>query len=495
MNMSLNWKESLGKRKIDFLLIMIGIIEFIIGIVAFSNNVTVIFLALVPSIASYARLRIKLAQREKQSSNVKEMESKRKIPIFLFVAVISPILVGVAILAFNEPKQFLTIFYDVLIFLILALTFLMTIFFVPLAIYSMKRKLGFVGKGYPVLSVIVPAYNEQASLDGTINSILETDYNNMEIIVIDDGSTDDTYYVASKYSKSLPNGRFSVLRRPNGGKAAAINYGILYSRGEIIVVVDADCKVERSSLNEIAGEFRKPGVIAVAGGVKISNCTNLLTNCQALEYLISINIHRRAFGSSGITLIVPGPLGAFRKKPLIERGLFDNNTSTEDFDVTMKMLRSGGQVPEIVAQSYTDAPSSLKELYVQRNRWYNGAFRTLIKHKGVLATSRYDVLGEFLFPIKFFSFIIFPFFDILILIFTFVAILNNIWMFPALWISLYLCWQFLVTIVAIILGGEKNWRLAIYAPLFVIGYRHFIDFVMMKAIFEVLFNSSKRNRV
>lgn len=492
--MTSNHRSSFDNKKKDLLLIATVTLELLVGIIVFSSNLIIVLLAIAPSIISFSTLRVKLMQRNEFKN---DNEMKKGSPIFLFGGILAPIFLGITVLVYNhydsDPMGLMSLFFHALIFLTLVFTFMLTIFFVPLAIYKVENRTppGVSMRRYPLLTVIVPAYNEGRNIGGTLESILETDYLNKEILVVDDGSNDDTYYVASKYLERLPVGRFSILRKPNGGKATAINYGIRYAKGEIVAVIDADCRIERSSLKEIVKEFQKTGVIAVAGGVKISNRINIMTKCQALEYLISINVHRRAFGSAGITLIVPGPLGAFDKKTLLERGLFDNNTSTEDFDVTMKMLKSRGEVPEVVAQSYTKAPSTITGLYGQRSRWYNGAFRTLLKHRGVLANARYGVLREFLYPIKLLSFLIIPFFDMIIIAFTIAAVFTSTWFFPIAWITLYFCWQFLVSLISIMLDGGKDWRLALYSPLFVIGYRHFIDFIMIKSIFEVLFYDRK----
>jgi biofilm PGA synthesis N-glycosyltransferase PgaC len=473
------------------------LVEFLIGILAFSNIPILIILAIVPPVMSFAYLQLKLVKkdeykRESTDNADGKMGNKIQVPFFLFGVIFVPVAVAITILAYNsyysEPLGVLYFSFSVLTYLALVLSFMLTIFFVPLAIHNANNNVSVRTRTWNcvLLSIVVPAYNEGKNLKATLESLIEADYDNKEIIVVDDGSTDNTYYIASEYSRRLPQGRFSVLSKHHGGKSTSINYGIRYSKGEVVAVIDADCKIERNSLKEIAKEIQKPGVIAVAGGVKILNRINLLTSCQAMEYMISINVHRRAFGSSGITLIVPGPLGAFYKKELIERGLFDNNTLTEDFDITMKMLKTGGKVPEIVAQSYTNAPSSLRDLYRQRSRWYKGAFQTLLKHKGVMSVSKYGILGEFLYPIKLLSFLALPFFDLILIAFSIIGFFTGEWIFPLIWISLYLSWQFLMSIISIMLDEEKNWRLALYTPFFVIGYRQFIDFLIVKSIIQIL---------
>jgi cellulose synthase/poly-beta-1,6-N-acetylglucosamine synthase-like glycosyltransferase len=503
--MTLRGKEAASKKNRtntwrNLIVFVSFFFELLIGIFAFSNVLILLILAIIPPIMSFAFLQLELIKEKehtrKNAANYGDKRIKMKIPKFLFGFVFIPIAIAITILAYNsyyfEPLGILYFFYSVLSFLALVLSFMLTIFFVPLAIHSTNNTSIVTGspRKYPLLSIIVPAYNEEKNLKGTLDSLIEADYFNKEIIVVNDGSTDGTYHVASKYSNRLSQGRFSVLSKSKGGKSTAVNFGIRNSKGEIVVVIDADSRIERNALKEIAKEIQRPGVIAVAGGVKILNRTNLLTYCQALEYMISINVHRRAFGSSGITLIVPGPLGAFSKKAIIERGLFDNNTSTEDFDTTMKMLKTGGVVPEIFAQSYTNAPDTLRNLYQQRSRWYRGAFQTLLKHKGVMSASKYGILGEFLYPIKLLSFLILPFFDLILIAFGIIGILTGEWIFPLIWISLYLCWQSLMSTISIMLEKEKNWLLVLFTPLFVIGYRQFIDFLIVKSIIKVLLTNA-----
>ena len=503
--MTLRQKEAASKkdrtnRRRNVIVFVFFFLELLIGIFAFSNVPILLILAIIPPIMSFTYLQLKLIKEKehlrKNAASYGDKRIKMKIPKFLAGFVFIPIAVAITILAYNsyyfEPLGILYFLYSVLSFLALVLSFMLTIFFVPLAIHSTNNTSTATDSPriYPLLSIIVPAYNEEENLKGTLESLIEADYSNKEIIVVNDGSTDNTYHIASKYSNRLSQGKFSVLNKTKGGKSTAVNFGIRYSKGEIVVVIDADSRIERNALKEIAREIQRPGVIAVAGGVKILNRTNLLTHCQELEYMISINVHRRAFGSSGITLIVPGPLGAFSKKAVVERGLFDNNTFTEDFDTTMKMLKTGGAVPEIYAQSYTNAPETLRNLYQQRSRWYKGAFQTLLKHKGVMYASKYGILGEFLYPIKLLSFLVLPFFDWLLITFSAIGILTGEWIFPLVWISLYLCWQSLMSILSFMLAKEKNWLLVSYTPLFVIGYRQFIDFLIVKSIIQVLLTNA-----
>src|SRR2546428_517778 len=144
---------------------------------------------------------------------------------------------------------------------------------------------------YPSLSVLVPAYNEEKVIARTIEGLLETEYPKKEIIVIDDGSKDKTLEIASSYKSKV-----KVLHKENGGKASALNYGIAFAGGDIVVIVDADTIVGRQALKQVVKGFgRDEKVAAVAGNIKVRNRKNWITWCQALEYVAGIEIIRRAF--------------------------------------------------------------------------------------------------------------------------------------------------------------------------------------------------------
>lgn len=254
----------------------------------------------------------------------------------------------------------------------LTLSFWQTMLFVPLAIRSiMRESLLEVPSEYPRISVLVPAYNEEKVIQTTIESLLATDYPDKEIIAIDDGSKDDTLTILSNYKDKI-----KVIHKENGGKASALNAGMLYATGSIITILDADTIIGHSALKNIARSFTQGNVAAVAGNIKIRNRINILTWCQALEYLSGIQIMRRGLDYFGAITIVPGALGAFKKQKLEEAGSYHKETLVEDFDATMKVLRSGMIVSgSNTATAYTQGPHSLKDFYNQRKRWYRGNCR------------------------------------------------------------------------------------------------------------------------
>ena len=214
-------------------------------------------------------------------------------------------------------------------------------------------------------------------------SVLEDPYPNKEVIVVDDGSTDRTYEIASKYAKK---GKIRLLRRPPSGKKAyAVNYGLIFSKGEIIVVMDADTLMERGSLWELVKFFQLPNTGGVAGNVKVLNKESLWCKLQAYEYMTSMESGRRFYGLVGTVLIIPGAYGAAKRKILTSTGMFDADTITEDFDFTLKIHKTRMRVrfsPQAVA--WARAPEKFKDWMNQRIRWSRGQLETLIKHRDML---------------------------------------------------------------------------------------------------------------
>jgi cellulose synthase/poly-beta-1,6-N-acetylglucosamine synthase-like glycosyltransferase len=385
---------------------------------------------------------------------------------------------GVAIEGYNVEASPILI----IIAVGLTFTFFNNFFVVPLAVFHKIRE-GIEPSAPPYLvSIIVPAYNEEKVIARTIEALLEADYPRKEIIVVDDGSTDRTFEIASRYSKL----GVKVCHKENGGKSSALNFGLRFARGEIIVTVDADSIVGRDALKEIVKSFRNKNVGAVCGNIKVLNTVNWLTRCQALEYVVSINLFRRAFDLFGAVTVVPGALGAFRRSMLEAGGLYDKDVVTEDFDVTIKTLKSGSIVQaSSSAVAYTEAPQTLKDLYRQRIRWYRGNFQTIIKHKDAFTNPRYGYLQRLSFPFIIISMTFLPLAGMAVLASVVIAMINGKYMFVALLYLIFISLQTLISILAIEID-EEDLRLAAYAPFFVVGYKNLIDAFIIKAMLDVL---------
>ncbi len=251
--------------------------------------------------------------------------------VFLMFLLGSPFIIG-AMIAY-EGYSLLESPTRIILLWAMTISFWSTMLFVPMAALSKyKEDIQPDVKSYPKVSVIIPAYNEEKVIANTIEALLETKYPKKEIIFVDDGSKDNTLRIATRYKDQI-----KILHKENGGKATALNYGIQYTTGEIIVIVDADTIIGRHSLKEIVKGFEvNEHVAAVAGNIKVRNVTNWITKCQALEYITGIQIVRRAFDVFGSITIVPGALGAFKKSYLLEAGAYGKDTIVEEFDQTIK---------------------------------------------------------------------------------------------------------------------------------------------------------------
>jgi cellulose synthase/poly-beta-1,6-N-acetylglucosamine synthase-like glycosyltransferase/peptidoglycan/xylan/chitin deacetylase (PgdA/CDA1 family)/spore germination protein YaaH len=240
----------------------------------------------------------------------------------------------------------------------------------------------------PRVAVLIPAYNEEKVIERTVRAVLASNYPDLRVIVIDDGSKDRTLEVARQaFAEEQADGRVLILTKPNSGKADALNFGLAHVEDEqIFVGIDADTVIDRNAITRLVPHFLNPKVGAVAGNAKVGNRVNLWTRWQALEYITSQNFERRALNTLGAVSVVPGAIGAWRTAAVREAGGYQTDTVAEDADLTMALLRRGYRVQyEDLALAYTEAPASANALMRQRFRWSFGILQALWKHRAVFA--------------------------------------------------------------------------------------------------------------
>jgi len=238
----------------------------------------------------------------------------------------------------------------------------------------------------PRVAVIIPAHNEEKVIRTCIESVRASDYRNLEIIVVDDGSSDNTLTEVFRFSHKQD---VRLISQPNQGKWSALNRALLNVDAEIVVCIDADTQIERSAIRHLVKQFNDPKVGAVAGKIMAGNKVNLLTRLQAFEYATSQNVDRRAFDLINGILVVPGALGAWRRSALRKAGLFSDATMTEDTDLTIQVNRAGYRVVyEPRARGYTEVPERIGQLLKQRLRWSFGMFQSAWKHKRAVFEGR-----------------------------------------------------------------------------------------------------------
>ena len=240
----------------------------------------------------------------------------------------------------------------------------------------------------PKVAVLIPAYNEEKVIERTVRAALNSNYPNLYVIVIDDGSKDRTLEVArAAFAKEAAAGSVLILGKPNSGKAEALNFGIEHiGDAELFVGIDADTIIASDAIARLVPHFINPKVGAIAGNAKVGNRVNLWTRWQALEYITSQNFERRALDVLGAVSVVPGAIGAWRVSAVREAGGYHVDTVAEDADLTMALLRLGYRVEyEDMALAYTEAPTNANALMRQRFRWSFGILQAVYKHRGVFA--------------------------------------------------------------------------------------------------------------
>ncbi|WAZ22098.1 glycosyltransferase [Streptomyces cinnabarinus] len=247
------------------------------------------------------------------------------------------------------------------------------------------RKRGF-SWGPPVtepVSVLVPAYNEAKCIENTVRSLMASEHP-IEILVIDDGSTDGTARIVE--AMGLPNVR--VVRQLNAGKPAALNRGLANARHDIIVMMDGDTVFEPSTVRELVQPFGDPRVGAVAGNAKVGNRDSLIGAWQHIEYVMGFNLDRRMYDMLRCMPTIPGAVGAFRRTALERVGGMSEDTLAEDTDITMAMHRDGWRVVYAEkARAWTEAPETVQQLWSQRYRWSYGTMQAIWKHRKALVES------------------------------------------------------------------------------------------------------------
>lgn len=236
----------------------------------------------------------------------------------------------------------------------------------------------------PAVSVLVPAYNEAVGIEQSVRSLVASDYPKLEVVVIDDGSTDGTAEIV----EGLGLANVTVIRQTNAGKAAALTTGIGHARYDVLVMVDGDTVFQQDTIRWLVQPLSDPRVGAVSGNTKVGNRRGLLGKWQHLEYVVGFNLDRRMYDLLRCMPTVPGAIGAFRRAALHAVGGVSSDTLAEDTDVTMAVSRLGWRIVyEERAIAWTEAPATLTALWRQRYRWCYGTMQAAWKHRGSVRDS------------------------------------------------------------------------------------------------------------
>ncbi len=264
--------------------------------------------------------------------------------------------------------------------------------------YDMKKK---KLEKLPKVSVIVPAYNEESRVLLTLRSIIGLNYpkDKLQVIVINDGSTDKTSEVVQNFIKKKKEFDIILVNQENQGKGAALNKGLKLSKGEYFVCLDADSYVKPDALKKMLPYFSDDTVAAVLPILKVRKPKNLLQRMQWFEYIINM-FYKELMGKLDCIHVAPGPFSVYKKSVLVKLGGFDSKGNlTEDLEMALRLQKNHYRLVQLLdAEVHTSAPSTVKALYKQRNRWYKGAINNALNYRKMFFNKKYGDFGMIQMP-------------------------------------------------------------------------------------------------
>jgi cellulose synthase/poly-beta-1,6-N-acetylglucosamine synthase-like glycosyltransferase len=271
-------------------------------------------------------------------------------------------------------------------------------------------------KKFPSVSIIIPAHNEEEDVGETIKSVKKMKYpRSKEIIVVDDGSTDKTYETAKKFRG------VRVLRKKQGGKASALNFGLNRAKGEIVVCIDSDSYPEKNALLKTVPFFEK-GVAAVTTSVLVKNTKGMLERLQGIEYAM-VAWSRKLFEFMNAVYATPGPMSLYRKDILKKVGGFDEKNLTEDIEIAWRLIKNNYDIKmSLDTKVYTNVPKTIKKWWHQRVRWNIGGMQTTLKYLRLFAKKEFGSVGTFLLPLFSISYLL----SIIGILFIFYSLFNGL---------------------------------------------------------------------
>jgi cellulose synthase/poly-beta-1,6-N-acetylglucosamine synthase-like glycosyltransferase/peptidoglycan/xylan/chitin deacetylase (PgdA/CDA1 family) len=354
----------------------------------------------------------------------------------------------------------------------------------------------------PSVTVLIPAHNEESVIVQTMTSVLLSDLKDLRIVVVNDGSTDNTAELLDANFSREP--RVRIIHQVNHGKAAALSVAMSQADTEIVVTIDADTEIEPDAISKLVRHFSDPKVGAVAGNVKVGNRSRWLTRWQALEYVTSQNMEKRAFDLLNCITVVPGALGAWRKKAIEAAGGITADTVAEDADLTIAIRRLGWRVSyDEEAIAWTEAPEKPGQLIRQRFRWTFGTLQSFWKHGDTLLRPKYGTLGWIALPNIFVFQLVLPLISPIIDLMFFGSVLLwglaqfRVTRLPQLWTASdveksvlfflgFLLIDVLTCIVAFALERKEDWTLLIPVLLQRFYYRQLMYVVLFRSVKEAV---------
>ena len=250
---------------------------------------------------------------------------------------------------------------------------------------------------YPDITILIPAHNEEETIASTIESVKNLKYpKKVEIIVLDDGSADNTYESVKKIKG------IKIFRaEKNMGKAAILNKGISMAKGEIVGNIDADTYPEKDALIKMIGHFNNKNMGAVTTLVTVDKPKNFLQKLQQLEYYVAFGFWHKSLSTMDGLYVTPGPMSLYRKEALLKINGFDEGNITEDMEIALNLKQHGYQIECCTnTKVATGVPMTWKGYFKQRLRWYRGAiYNSLFKHRSLHFNKKNKDFGYFIFPL------------------------------------------------------------------------------------------------
>ncbi|WP_296201091.1 polysaccharide deacetylase family protein [uncultured Hyphomicrobium sp.] len=345
------------------------------------------------------------------------------------------------------------------------------------------------------VTVLIPAFNEENVIGESVVRILESRHVTLEVIVIDDGSTDGTSDVVRRSFGADP--RVTLITIANGGKAHAVNTGLERAAGEVIIALDADTQFEPDTIAKLTRWFGDATIGAVAGNAKVGNRINMLTRWQALEYISAQNLERRALAALDCITVVPGAVGAWRRSALAELGGFPGDTLAEDQDLTIAIQKAGYRaIFDADAVAWTEAPDTVAGLAKQRFRWSFGTLQCLWKHADVTFRPRYGALGLVALPqawlFQILLGLISPFVDLMLVVQVVTATLDYLehgaqfdptnLEITLFYYALFMTVDLATAAIAFLFEKKEDWRLLWWLVLQRFDYRQLLYYVVVKSV-------------
>jgi cellulose synthase/poly-beta-1,6-N-acetylglucosamine synthase-like glycosyltransferase len=335
------------------------------------------------------------------------------------------------------------------------------------------------------ISVVMAAYNEGKVITETLRALFASDYKGeIEVIVVDDGSHDETAAEVERVAHVDP--RVRLLQQENRGKARALQHGLAAARHGIVVFLDADTQCQPDTLPRLLEPFADARIGAVSGHAKVGNLRTFIARCQALEYTCGFNLDRRAYNRWNCITVVPGAISAIRKDAIDEAGGLSLQTLAEDTDLTLSLHKHRQRIVYVPgAIAWTEAPESVRTLARQRFRWAYGTLQCLWKHRDMVFNWNYRALGWFSLPSIWFFQIILVAITPMVDLFLLASLPFGAWSAVMPFVITFLAMDLILATLACILEREpivRAWRIL---PMRLI-YRPMLSYCIWKAILRAV---------